>query len=77
MKTAKEILREKLVKNEESLQVLFALSRLYVKESIVLVEAETDMVKRKELIDYLYADEMEVVMEYHIRKNYLPKEMLE
>ena len=77
MKTAKEILREKLVKNNESLQVLFDLSRVYVKESIALVEAETDMVKRKELIDYLYADEMEVVMEYHIRKNYLPKEMLE
>ena len=39
------------------------------REAIKLLQS-TDVDKRLELIDYLFADKVDEVIEYHLRKNY-------
>jgi hypothetical protein len=67
----KEQLRNVLVDCRKKLDKQFERQRKACLQAIVLLDAETDKDKRKELIDYLFADKVEEVFEYHFRKEYL------
>ena len=67
----KDIIRAKIVATEKLFVRYKNKQRKNFLEAIELIKAELDMDKRKELVDYLFADEVDEVIEYHVRKEYL------
>jgi hypothetical protein len=65
----KELIRAMIVADEKRLQRAIKQKQKSCREAIKLLQA-TDIDKRLELIDYLFADKVEEVIEFHLRKNY-------
>jgi hypothetical protein len=66
-----EQLRKELLKIQKKRNNLVAHDQRVFRKLKLLFEAETNEEKRKELIDYLFADKVEEVFEYHFRTEYL------
>ena len=66
-----EQLRKELLKIQKKRNNLVAHSQKLLPKLNLLFEAETNKDKRKELIEYLFADKVEEVYEYHFREKYL------
>lgn len=60
--------RAKLVSCRKQFNRLLKQMQSASKEAIELVNAESDLKKRGELIDFLFADNVNEVIEYHLRK---------
>ena len=65
----KELIRAKLVADNKRIERAWAKQRNNCKEAVKLIQS-TDVDKRLELIDYLFADGVEEVVEHFCRKNY-------
>ena len=65
----KELIRAKLVAENKRIERAWAKQRNNCKEAVKLIQS-TDVDKRLELIDYLFADGVEEVVEHFCRKNY-------
>lgn len=65
----KDQIRAMIVADEKRLQRAFKQKQKSCREAIKLVQA-TDIDKRLEMIDYLFADKVEEVIEFYLRKNY-------
>jgi hypothetical protein len=67
----KEIIRTGLVAQQQIFEQYLKDHRALYKEAIKVIEAESDMEKRKELIDYFFAGGIDDVIEHIVRKEYL------
>jgi hypothetical protein len=67
----KEIIRTGLVAQQQIFEQYLKDHRALCKEAVKVIEAESDMEKRKELIDYFFAGGIDDVIEYHVKKEYL------
>lgn len=65
----KELIRARLVADNKRIERAWAKQRNNCKEAVKLIQS-TDVDKRLELIDYLFADGVEEVVEHFCRKNY-------
>jgi len=66
-----QLIRARLVATKSSIDRLQERQTALCKEAIKIIQSEPDLAKRKEMIDYLFADNVEDVLEHHIRKNFL------
>jgi hypothetical protein len=64
-------IRKQFVETSKQLEVLWANQRRLCGEVIKLLKDEPDINKRKEIIDVVFADKVEEVMEYFFRREYL------
>lgn len=65
----KKLIKAKLVANKKIMERAIKQQQLTSREAIKLLQA-TGIDKRLELIDYLFADNVNDVVEYYARKNY-------
>jgi len=62
-------LRDKLVSNYNKHTAFIEKHQKLCKKAIELIKAEPDKVKREKIIDFVFADKVEEVIEYHLRKD--------
>jgi hypothetical protein len=65
----KDLIKARLIADNKQIERAWAKQRKTCKEAIKLVQS-TDVDKRLELIDYLFADKVDELIEFHLRKNY-------
>ena len=65
----KDQIRARLVADRKRIERAFTQQRNSCREAIKMVQS-TKVDERLALIDYLFADGVEEVIEYHLRKNY-------
>jgi hypothetical protein len=70
----KEQIRAMIVAGEQKVQQAFEEKQKSCREAIKLLQA-TEIDKRLELIDYLFADKVEEVIEFHLRKKYVKDDL--
>lgn len=67
----KELIRAKIVATEKLFLRYKNRQKKNFLEAIELIKAEPCQVQRKELIDFIFADKVDEVIEYYVRKEYL------
>lgn len=64
-------IRANLLENKEKHLAFLKTHRELCKKAIAIIATEPDKTKRKALIDFLFANEVDEVIEFHVRKEYL------
>ena len=64
-------IRKKYVKLDEEISELRIQQRGLAQEVKTLLDKEEDQAKRKDIIDFIFKDKVEEVLEYYFRKTYI------
>lgn len=67
----KDLIRARLVAQKSVFDRYLKAHRALCNEAVKVIQAESDMDKRKELIDYFFAGGIDEVIENHVKKEYL------
>jgi len=62
-------LREKLIESKSKFDSIIVEHRNLCKEALNAIVSESDLKRREQLLNYLFADNIDEVIEHHIRKN--------
>jgi hypothetical protein len=63
------LLREKLVESKNKFDSIIVEHRNLCKDALKIISNESNLERREQLLNYLFADNIDEVIENHIRKN--------